>query len=218
MSQRADERIHPLKTRNHFSVLLLYGLSCCLVEAGYLFYPGKPLLWTLLKLSAFVFLSLRLFGCRPAPPAGPGIAAVLLYECADLLISWNLIAGGIMYAAGHICLFAASSQRTRIRPIGFLIWILVSVPTAVLLFCWFRFSPLLGAGIAVYSSLLLGATVFAFQVSPRIRFGTILFLLSDAALAVHFLHPVYRAAQVLGIILFYLSLLLIEESARCREI
>lgn len=123
-----------------------------------------------------------------------------------------------MYAAGHICLFAASSQRARIRPIGFLIWILVSVPTAVLLFCWFRFSPLLGAGIAVYSFLLLGAMVFAFQVSPRIRFGTILFLLSDAALAVHFLHPAYRAAQVLGIILFYLSLLLIEESARCREI
>ncbi len=214
-----------LKTKNRFSALLLYGLlyglSCCLVEGGYLFFPGKPLLWTLVKLFAFVFLSLRLFCCRTLPDVplvGFGAAAVLLYACADLLISWNLIAGGIVYAAGHACLMAAAARKKRIRPVGFLIWVLVSVPAAILVFCLFSFSPLFGAGIAVYGFLLLGVSVFAFHISTRIRLGTILFLLSDTALAVHLRFPAYRTAQILGIILFYLSLFLIEESVRCREI
>lgn len=198
-----------------------YLASAFAVEAGYLFLPGRVLIWSLLKAAAFLFLFLRLFSGREQPGRprlSLSLAAMLLYAAADLLISVNLVAGGALYAFGHLVLIRAMRLKRPLAKAGLVLWVSGALLICILVPVLFRSRFLLGCGIALYGIILIGVPVFAVPFSRFLRSGTLLFLLSDLFLAVQLIFPRLRGFQIAGIILFYLSLLLISESVRRREI
>lgn len=205
---------------HHKTWMILYLISALAVEAGYLFLPGRILIWTSIKVA--VFISLFLYVSADTVPKSRifssfGAIALCFYAVADISISCHLIVGGILYAVGHLFLLWGILRKSRMHISSLLIWILFSVLLSVMIPIFFHSQGIFSTGIILYGIILLSVLIGSFDFSERLRVGTIAFFLSDLFLAFQLLMH-FRFLQISGIILFYLSLLIISESVRIGEI
>jgi uncharacterized membrane protein YhhN len=135
----------------------------------------------------------------------PGLLAAIL---ADILICYSFAGGAALFLVGHVLLIVAFQHRNRMTKGRWVQWAILSA--AVIALIGFVFVPMKGlyAWIAaVYAPVILLMRCCGGRQTVRIRFASLLFLVSDVLLAVYFAMLSEPMVHILYMLLFYLALL-----------
>lgn len=136
----------------------------------------------------------------------PGLLAAIL---ADILICYTFVGGAALFLVGHVLLIVAFQNRNRMTKGRWVQWVIVSA--AVITLIAFVFIPMKGLYAwvaAVYAPVILLMRYCGGRQTVRIRFASLLFLISDVLLAVYFALLSEPMIHVLYMLLFYIALLI----------
>lgn len=166
-----------------------------------------------------------------AQQGGPRVIVVALFFCflgdlfLDLGDDWFLV-GMAAFAAAHVCFvtfFVRRGSLDALRSRPWIVAILLLAAIALLAWVWGGLEPGLRGPVVVYALLLSATAATSLAVDLRAGIGALLFLFSDAVIALGIADRVPQdTAQSLvimvtyGLALFFLATAIVRKEARTR--
>ncbi|MBQ4423411.1 MAG: hypothetical protein II872_03750 [Clostridia bacterium] len=136
----------------------------------------------------------------------PGLFTAIL---ADLLITVSFLGGAALFLVAHVFLILAFRFRKKMTKSRWVQWGIISAALVALIVVVFVPQKGLYAwAAAVYAPVVLLMRWAGGRQTTRVRFASLLFLLSDVLLAVYFAVLSEPVIHILYMILFYVALLI----------
>lgn len=206
-SWRRDKKLGALT----WILLGVFFVSMLEIEAAFWFLADRMLYRVIWKAVMGVSL-VALYLCRREKNEPlkislfPGLLASVL---ADILICFTFIGGAALFLVAHVLLIVAFQFRNKMTKSRWVQWGIVSAALiALIVIVFVPKKGLYAWAAAVYAPAVLLMRWCGGRQSTRIRFASLLFLVSDVMLAVYFAVLSEPMVHILYMILFYVALLI----------